>query len=32
MARLLAAAGAEADRVVVRRVGDTWRIALGPPP
>lgn len=28
MVRLLAAAGARADRVVVRRVGDTWSIPL----
>jgi L-ascorbate metabolism protein UlaG (beta-lactamase superfamily) len=28
MARLTAAAGAEADRIVVRRIGDTWTMPL----
>ena len=31
MARLLAAAGPEADRVVIRRIGDTWTLPLTAP-
>ena len=31
MARLLAAAGSDADRVVIRRIGDTWALALSTP-
>jgi L-ascorbate metabolism protein UlaG (beta-lactamase superfamily) len=30
MARLLAAAGPDADRVVIRRIGDTWSLPLEP--
>jgi L-ascorbate metabolism protein UlaG (beta-lactamase superfamily) len=30
MARLLAAAGPAADRVVIRRIGDTWTLPLAP--
>jgi L-ascorbate metabolism protein UlaG (beta-lactamase superfamily) len=31
MARLLAAAGPDADRVVIRRIGDTWTLPLSAP-
>jgi L-ascorbate metabolism protein UlaG (beta-lactamase superfamily) len=32
MTRLLAAASPNADRIVIRRIGDTWTMPLAPVP